>query len=140
MKKYIIEPEVAGQLGNKTILNYATQPPTIEKLNYEFDDWLGDDLLEGFQCFICTERLAKRMQSGKLTGFNFENCEVTKSQMFEDLNGDEKILPTFYWLKISGDANDDFFTGPNSTLVVSERALKIIKRFNLNHCDIKNYK
>jgi hypothetical protein len=46
MKKYIIEPEVAGQLGNDTILNYSTKPPIIEKLNYEFEDWLGDDFIE----------------------------------------------------------------------------------------------
>jgi len=139
MKKYIIEPEVAGQLGNKTVLNYSTQPPTIEKLNYEFDDWLGDDFLEGFQCFICTQRLAEEIQLMKLTGFNLDNCEVTRSQEFEDLNDNEVILPIFYWIKIFGDENDDFFITSNGTLVVSDRALKTIKKFNLNYCDVKDY-
>lgn len=139
MKKYLIEPEVAGQLGNDTILNHSTKPPIIEKLNYEFDDWLGDDFLAGFQCFICTEKLARSIKDNNLTGYKLEDCKTTKSQLFYDLNENDLELPTFYWFKIIGGENADFFIIPNSMLVISELAMNVLKKFNINHCDIREY-
>ncbi|WP_183575288.1 hypothetical protein HDF18_15190 [Mucilaginibacter sp. X5P1] len=139
MRRYLIGPEVAGQLGNDTILNYSTKPPIIEKLHYRFDDWLGDDFLEGFQCFICTERLANYLNENKLTGYKLEDCKISKSELFDDLNEDGLDLPIFYWFKVIGNENEDFFIIPNSRLIISERALNILKMFNINHCDIKEY-
>jgi hypothetical protein len=139
MNKYIIEPEVAGQLGDSTILNHQTKPPIIEKLHYEFDDWLGDDFLAGFQCFICTEQLAQAIKKDNLSGYTFEECKITKSQLFDDLNEDGLDLPVFFWFRVIGSDNDDFFIVPNFTLVVSKRALNVLKEFNINHCDVKEY-
>jgi hypothetical protein len=48
-------------------------------------------------------------------------------------------LPIFYWFKVIGNENEDFFIIPNATLVVSERALITFKQFNINYCDIKEY-
>ena len=56
MYKYI-EPEVAGGLGNETIIDKNYHPPIVKKLHYEFNGWLGDDILESFPCFIVSERL-----------------------------------------------------------------------------------
>lgn len=139
MNKYIIEPEVAGQLGDSTILNHQTKPPVIEKLHYEFDDWLGDDFLAGFQCFICTERLAQFIKENNLTGYEFEECKVSKSQVFNDLNENGLDLPIFLWFKVVGDENEDFFMITNGTLVISEQALNTLKQFNINNCDLKEY-
>jgi len=55
--KQITDPEVAGRLGEKTVLIATSHPPITERLNYEFDGWLGDDLLEPFLCYIVTESL-----------------------------------------------------------------------------------
>ena len=49
---YVLEPEVAGDLGAGSILDYSTQPPTVLKLQYEFNVWLGDDLLTTPPCFL----------------------------------------------------------------------------------------
>jgi hypothetical protein len=139
MKRYIIEPEVAGQLGDSAVLNYQTKPPIIERLHYEFDDWLGDDFLAGFQCFICTERLTESLKRADLTGYEFAECKVTKSQLFDDLNENGLDLPVFFWFRVLGCESDDFFIAANSTLVISERALSILRQFNIDHCDIEEY-
>ena len=139
MKKYIIEPEVAGQIGDLAVLNHRTKPPVVEELHYEFDDWLGDDFLAGFQCFICTERLTQAIAENNLNGYEIRECKITKSQIFDDLNEHGLDLPKFFWFKITGSENDDFFIVPNFTLVISERALNTLKRFNINHCDINVY-
>ncbi len=137
MNKFILEPEVAGQLGDSTILSYETKPPIIEKLHYEFDDWLGDDFLAGFQCFICTDDLAQALNKNKLSGYNLDDCKVSKSQLFYDLNEEGLDLPQFVWFRVTGNSNDDFCIMPNFTLVVSEQALNIFKQFRINHCEIK---
>ena len=57
MKYYMIEPEVAGEIGENTIYdNYdeiinQKKKPIISHLHYIFDGWLGDELLEVTPCF-----------------------------------------------------------------------------------------
>jgi len=138
MKKYIIEPEVSGQIIGSH-LNHETKPPLIEKLNYQFDDWLGDDIIAGFRCFICTDGLAKSIKKNSLSGYEFDQCTITKSELFHDLNENGKDLPTFFWLKINGTSDDDFFITSNFTLVISERALEILRQFNIDHCTVEIY-
>src|SRR3954454_10828086 len=59
---FALEPEVAGQLGDTTMLDTSVHPPVIQRLEYRFDGWLGDDLLESFPCFVVTERLANELK------------------------------------------------------------------------------
>jgi hypothetical protein len=139
MSRYILEPEVAGQIGEKAVLNYASKPPVIEKLHYEFDDWLGDDLLAGFRCFICTKTLATAIEENRFSGYELEKCIITKSQLFNDLNESGLDLPDFLWLKITGNFDDDFFTEANGGLIISKRVLEVVKKLNLSHCTIGDY-
>ncbi|WP_241280098.1 hypothetical protein [Chryseobacterium cucumeris] len=41
-----IEPEVAGGLGEQSQLDNSFLPPLIKNLHYEFEGWLGNDLVE----------------------------------------------------------------------------------------------
>ena len=43
---YILEPEVAGGFGENVVYDPATRH--VEHLHYQFDGWLGDDLLDRF--------------------------------------------------------------------------------------------
>ena len=52
MKLFVIEPEVAGEIGERTIYeNYDAittkgERPIISHLHFVFMGWLGDDILE----------------------------------------------------------------------------------------------
>jgi len=72
MKYYYIEPEVAGGLGNDTVMNRSVHPPVVTKLHYQFDGWLGDVLLESSPCFIVTELAKQKLQDARLTGATFD--------------------------------------------------------------------
>ena len=48
MSQYLIEPEVPGSLGENTLANFDLHPPIIEKLHFQFDGWLSDDLLTSY--------------------------------------------------------------------------------------------
>jgi len=138
-KKYLIKPEVPGGLGENSILDHSTQPFIVNKLHYQFDDWLGDDIIESYPCYLCSENLSKAFQENKLTGFTLQNCEISKSELFMDLNPDDRELPMFYWLKINGNNQEDFFMSSERVLAISQRTLNILQQFNINYCDIEEY-
>ncbi len=56
-KYFVLEPEVAGQLGEQTVMDRSTHPPTIEKLHFVFDGWLGDDIVATFPSFWVSKNL-----------------------------------------------------------------------------------
>lgn len=134
----LIEPEVAGSLGKETELNNEVFPPHVKKLHYEFDGWLGDDILESFPCYIVTDSLRKDLENNKFTGISFHEVTISKSETFSELYP-ERELPEFYWLKITGEVyKDDFFTTEENMLAISERAYFVLQKHNINNADIED--
>jgi hypothetical protein len=139
MTYYRLEPEVAGGIGERTVLDRSGHRLKAASLDYEFDDWLGDDLLAGSPVFVATRRLADDIKRKKLTGVSLARMETSRSITFETLNPGRQ-LPEFIWLKIDGKAGaDDFGIADDGSLIVSARALAALKSFNLNYCDIAPY-
>jgi len=137
---YYIEPEVSGGIGRSSIIDTSFHPPIVKKLNFEFDGWLGDDLIETFPCFIVSENLKNRIHQSKLTGFKFNDVEITKSDTFNELY-ENKTLPNFYWLQITGKAGQhDFGIASDFRLVVSSDALFIMKQTRIEQATIEEYK
>ena len=136
---YQLEPEVAGGWGKNTEADTNCHPPIVTKLNYEFEGWLGDAIVQSFPCYIVTDKLAESISQSILSGYEFAECEVTKSETFNELYPN-KELPKFIWLKIHGKAGvDDFSIGKNLMLVVSEKALSILQAHKLDDCEIEKY-
>jgi hypothetical protein len=62
-----------------------------------------------------------------------------RSTTFETLYPGRQ-LPEFVWLKIKGKAGtDDFGIERMGRLVVSAKALTVLRSFNLNYCDVAPY-
>lgn len=134
----LIEPEVAGGLGDKTKIDNSFFPPLIKELHYEFDGWLGDDILESFPCYIITESLRKGIESNSLSGINFSDVLVSKSETFFDLYADRE-LPNFFWAKIIGEPfKDDFFITDKNSLAISEKAYILFKSYTIDQADLKD--
>jgi hypothetical protein len=126
VKFFSFEAEVAGGLGPNTVLD-SLWPPTIHKLHYVFDGWLGDAVLESFPCFIVTEIAACALIQAGLTGFELGDVEISVSEQFRESYPGRR-LPPFRWLKIVGKAGtDDFGYGSDRRLVVSENALASLR-------------
>jgi len=133
---YYIEPEIAGGLGEATIIDTSCHPPKIKELEYKFDGWLGDDILEAFPCYIITEDLAKAILANTLKGVSFKPVKTTKSDEFSELFPDLK-LPDFQWLIIEGSGClDDFWLTNDCRLAVSDLAFTLLKDFKIKHADI----
>ena len=131
---HVVEPEVAGGWGKNTVFIHTPGKPTVvHKLHYQFDGWLGDELLESTPCYIVTERLAHEIKRAQLTGVGFDEVEVTTSDQFRELYPNRQ-LPKFIWLKIEGKpGKDDFGIARGLRFVVSDRALELLKQVGISH-------
>ena len=133
---YYIEPEVAGGIGEKSVLDRSVHPPIVTRLHYEFDGWLGDALLESFPSFIMTEDAARRLLQAHVTGAMLGDVEISTSEVFKELYP-RRQLPKFVWLQITGRAGyDDFGVAVNHRLVISERVHDILKTLGISHAEI----
>lgn len=140
MKFYAIEPEVAGGMGKNTVFDRTPGKPTVvHKLHYEFQGWLGDELLESTPCFIVSKRVAREIEKAQLTGATFDEVEVTTSEQFQELYPNRQ-LPKFVWLKVEGIAGqDDFGTAPDGRLIASERALGLLQGLGIPHASVTEF-
>jgi hypothetical protein len=131
MTSFDLEPEVAGGLGPGT--RWGAGPNEIVQLDYEFDDWLGDDLVTSTPVVLATARARDAIRAAGLTGVEFAPVTVSRSELFADLNDGD--LPEWVWLRAVGEPGvDDFWTGGRSDLTVSERALTVLQPLALDHC------
>ena len=132
-----VRPEVAGELGVTTVIDTTVHPPIISRLEHRFEGWLGDDLLTVFPVFIVTEKLRTDLEESPLTGFSFDDVTITKSELFEELYP-ERALPGFSWLKINGQMGiDDFAETRRGRLVVSERALDLLRQHHFQDAEVE---
>jgi hypothetical protein len=117
-------------------MDSSVHPPRVYKLEYLFDGWLGDHLLEAFPCFVVTDQLSEAIARMGLTGCAFERMDSATSLLFLELHPD-RLLPPFVWMKVLGKAfKDDLGLSTDFRLVASERALATFRSFALAHCEV----
>jgi hypothetical protein len=139
MTYFSVDPEVPGGLDSGTILDRSVHPPIVTRLHCYFDGWLGDDLLTSFPIYIVTESLGDKLLEADLTGFSIGDVEISRSELFDQMQPDTE-LPSFVWLQIDGKAGrDDFGLATGYDLIVSQRALDILKKFRLAYATISPY-
>lgn len=139
MNFFVLDPEVAGELGKNSELDTSVHPPLVRRLHFEVGPWLGDDLVQTFPCYLVTARLKESLETSQMTCIRFVDVEITASDAFRELNPG-KPVPEFAWLKIQGQpGKDDFGLTRDSRLVVSRRALDALRQFRVKHCSIENY-
>ena len=129
---YLVNPEVAGGLGPETVMDRAVHPPRVTRLHYEVIDWLGDCIVQTFPCFLVVRATAGRFEDLAFTGFHLAEAIVSEASEFRDINPDG-VLPDLVWLVVGGTAGiDDFAITDRAQLVVSERALDVLRADTLS--------
>jgi hypothetical protein len=139
MNFFIIEPEVSGGLGDRTIMDTSTHPPKIQALHYIFDGWSGDVIVTSFPCYLVTTRAKEAIDAIHSSGVSFASADTSKSETFEELFPG-KSLPEFWWMKVNGTAGeDDFGIAPNLRLVISQKALDALRKLRLMDAIVTPY-
>ncbi|WP_254660830.1 hypothetical protein [Bacillus sp. FJAT-27225] len=118
----------------------------VKFLHYEFDGWLGDELVESTPAFIVSSRLAEGLKQSEFKGFTLQDCLVTASDEFEELYPDIE-LPNFVrfipqgTVELEGEqfknwSGHDFCLSAKGELVVTEKALAFLNNYSINNCEI----
>ena len=137
MGSYRIDPYVAGRLALGTDLDASTHPPTVTRLHYEFEQWPGMDIVGSFPCFLVTERLAVALSEAALSGVAFDRVVVTVDpQMRRFFPAQAKSLPAWRWLRPSHVSDADVQLDSEAFLVVSERAMEVLRGFDLSGAEV----
>ena len=143
MTYYLLEPEVAGEIGENSIISYENgMIKEVKYLEYCFMGWLGDELLTSTPCFIVSRAVQEEILAENLTGIQFEEITMSFSDEFEELYEGEAV-PEFVRIICEnsyesniGNLTLDFYMNEYKDLIVSEKALAVFKRHKLNNCDI----
>lgn len=139
MRYFLVAPEVAGELGDGTVMDASVHPPRVSRLHYEFTDWLGDDLLESFPCYVVTDRCRAAIEQSGFSGCTFAPMKATASDTFLELHPG-RALPGVHWLKVSGTAGrDDFGLSDDHRLTVSERVLDVLEALGIEHAEVEDF-
>lgn len=137
MKYFYVDPEVAGGLGSRTVMDRSVHPPLVARLHYHIEGWLGDVVLESFPCFIVTLEVMDSLREFGATGVDFDDADISISAQFKETHPDLTI-PHFVWMKIAGQASqDDFGAGSDGRMIVSEAALELLRKLGIAHALIE---
>jgi hypothetical protein len=138
MDFYAIEPEVAGEFGEGTVMDTSVHPPRVSAVEYVITDWLSDDIIESFPCYLVTPRLAVGLEVSGLSGFRLDTAQVTLSDEAADFGITQ--VPESRWLAVSGRPGaDDFGLLANGQAIISEGALQALRAHTLDNCDVELY-
>ena len=139
MHFYILSPEIAGGFGPHTELDSTCHPPKVDRLHYSFEGWLGDCLVESFPCFVATESVVVELKQEGLSGIDDSDVEISTSDEFREFYPNREI-GRWRWLRAVGiPGEDDLAMTDSARLVASDRAVAILKRHGLEHCDLEEY-
>lgn len=144
MNYYLLYPEVAGELGEGSKIAYENgKIKEVIFLEYNFMGWLGDELLTTDPCFIVTEGLQHDIILNGLTGVKFNNIAMTFSYEFHELYGDRRV-PKFVQIICNNSYESsvqnliyDFYLNKYKNIIVSEKALSVLKQHKIDMCDIE---
>lgn len=111
MKFFILSPEVAGEIGENSILTYENgRIKDVIYLDYCFMGWLGDELLSQHPCFIITKSLQADIIKAGLTGISFSDISISFSEEFEELFPNfhkVTVMPEFVRIQCDNFFEDD---------------------------------
>lgn len=135
MRYFELKPEVAGELGAKSVF-ISRYPSAVCYMEYLFDRWPADDIVEAYPCFAVTAALKSAIEQQEYTGVQFKEAEAGRGPNYE-FNSRGVALPVIYRLLPLGIAVlDDFSLSPKATLIVSESALDTIRKFRTEDLDV----
>ena len=150
MNYFLLEPSVDGGWGPETVSQHRENGTIrcVDYLHFEFAQWLGDDLITTHPCFLVSLPLAEAILRSPLRGYAIEDVLISISDEYEELwsPAERSGLPVFKrfrpLLSVAsvGEAEqhgmDTYIYGKYGDLLVSDRLLDLLRRFQLKYCEI----
>lgn len=140
MGRFVLSPEVPGEMGPESVLDSSVHPPVVHHLSLVLMPGAsGDDLAETWPCYVVTDRLATAIDGSGLSGGRWEDVEVHLDEQFVALMPDDAAALPTAWRRLVAEADPsaDFHITASGDLVVSEAALALLRQYKLDGCDVR---
>lgn len=129
-----LDPQVAGELGDGTVLDSSTHPPMVSQVDYVLDQPDADDFIQSFPVFLVAVELGSRLEQAGLTGFNLLDLAVRPSDNYLAVYGDVPH-PQYLWMQVTGAPEQaDCWLDTSFQICVSDRMMTIIEAAALSDC------
>jgi hypothetical protein len=106
---------------------------------FAYDFWSPDALFHDMGQYFVTRPLAHALNQSGLTGFSTTDVPTIKSKTYDETSarGEPQLVA---WLKVHGrHGQDDFGIQNNAYLIVSERALALIRKAGFKEGRVLDY-
>lgn len=132
---YVLEPLVAGQLGDGTLLDASTHPPVVSRVQYVLDAPTGEDMIESFPVFLVSEALGSALRAAGFDGFSLDDVETVPSGEYTAVHG-QGPHKEYRWLRVEASKSADCWLDENYRLCVSDRMYAVISRYEIGRCGV----
>lgn len=132
---YVLEPLVAGELGEGTDLDATKHPPVVRQVDYVLDLPTDEDLIQSFPVYLVSEELAAALATANLAGFQLDDAHVRPSDQYEVFGGGPP--PKRYrWLRLDPSPAPDCWLDEHYRLCVSERMYAVVWSHRIDRCNV----
>jgi hypothetical protein len=106
-----LDPEVPGNEGPGTIVANMPQlqaglafVPEIKHLEFQFDAWLGNDIVQTSPCYLVSDVLAEAMKQSELLGYRLQAITVSTTDVLDRWQSEmvERPIPPFVRILMDG--------------------------------------
>ena len=133
---YVLEPLVAGELGDGTQLDATTHPPLVRHVEFVLDLPTDEDLIESFPVFLVSESLGHALASANLTGFWFDDADVRPSTEYLAAYG-AVSHKRYRWLRPQcRPHSSDCWLDERHRLCVSDRMYAVLSQHRIDGCAV----
>jgi hypothetical protein len=132
---YSIDPQVAGELGEGTVMDSSVHPPAVSRVEFILDYPETDDLIQSFPIYLLSDELADRVVQSGLAGIRLEDVDVRPSEEFLAAFG-EAPHRNYRWLQLENSEGADAWISDALELCISDRMMRILEEATLSDCII----
>lgn len=127
---FVVDPQVAGQLGEGTEMDTSAHPPVVHRVEYVLDHPGTDDLIQSFPVFLASDSLREDLAAAHVRGITWREAVVSRGDFYGDYPVADPI--PYSWL-VPGQRGDDCWVEGGS-LVVSDRMMEVLRGARLSDC------
>jgi hypothetical protein len=138
MTRYFkLTPGSCGVLGENTVFERTIISFEMTRLHVLFQFGANDAILRVAGNLLISVSAAAMLADIEATGFAIEAIEVGVDEQIAMLGAWKgSNISRYRWLKVCGIAGVDDFGRNQHRLIVSERALEVLKRDGLSQCEV----
>ena len=138
---YIFRPNIPGELGDKTEGDFTKRPIIINHLHFVFD-YFPDDIFTCCEVIVVIENLLNIILDNNLTGLSTPKLieYELNQQYFVWENSDDVPNKNYFMMEVCGNVSDDFYLTKEFNLIISEKALELLKSFRISFAKWEEFK